>query len=450
MILMNININLEKIYTPQEIVNELDRYIIGQNTAKKAVAISLRNRYRRMNTNKNIINDIIPKNILMMGSTGIGKTEIARRLAILYKAPFIKVEATRFTEVGYVGRDVESIIRDLVEIAMKTEKKNEIKKINLKVKKNTEERILNAIFPIKKNNKDIKKKITREILKKKLRDGFFHDKEIELEISNSKIGVEIMTPSGMEEMTKQLQGLLQNISSTNIKKKKIKIKNAFKLIEEEEEAKLINEEDLRSIVIKRVEQYGIVFIDEIDKLTQSLSENNGRAEISREGVQRDLLPLIEGANISTKYGTVKTDHILFFASGSFHMSKPSDLLPELQGRLPIQIQLESLTIIDFMRILIEPVASVIKQHQALLETEEINLKYERSSIKKIAEIAWEMNEKTENIGARRLHTVMEYLLEDISFNANKFKKKTIKITEKYVNKKLQALINEQKLDQFIL
>lgn len=448
---MKNNIYITGIHSPEDIVIELDKYIIGQHEAKKLVAISLRNRYRRMNISGNMRDYIIPKNILMVGPTGVGKTEIARRISIMYEAPFIKVEATRFTEVGYVGKDVESIIKDLVDIAIKTEKKRKRKSmLNIAEDKTCALVIKNLLNSKDKYDDIIENNKTYEIIKKKLKNGLFDNKEIEIEINKNKFGVDIMSPPGMEDITKQLQGFMNNISSSPKTKKKVKVKEALKIIKEDILENLINELDIKSIVKNNVENYGIVFIDEIDKLTQISHVNRGKGEISREGVQRDLLPLIEGSEVNTKIGKIKTDNILFFASGAFHFSKPTDLIPELQGRLPVQIYLKSLQIEDLMRILVEPKTSIIKQHQALLEIESINLKYEKNAIKRIAELSFDINFKTENLGARRLHSIIEYLLEDISFNAIKLKNQTILITKNYVEKKLGKWVEEQKLDDFIL
>ena len=440
--------------TPKEIVKELDKYIIGQEKAKKFVSIALRNRYRRMKIKNNIKNEITPKNILMIGPTGVGKTEISRRLAKLANAPFIKVEATKFTEIGYVGRDVESIIRDLIDIAIKQTKENVIKEQKDKIEKIVEEKILNIIIPqMESKEKELieSNEDTRQIFRKKLREGQLNEKEIEINISKKNMGVEIMTIPGIEEISSQMQNIFANMSGNKLNKKKmkVKIKEARKILKEEESSKLINDEEIRINAIEETEQNGIVFLDEIDKVTQR-SGNNIGGDISREGVQRDLLPLIEGCNVSTKYGIIKTNHILFIASGAFHTSKPSDLIPELQGRLPIKVELNSLTSKDFSRILLETNANLTNQYSELLLTENIELKFTKNSIKKISEIAWEINEQTENIGARRLHTVMEFLLEDILFNASETKTKKIIINKIYFKKKLKKFIEYENLNKFIL
>ena len=404
--------------TPREIVHELDKHIIGQNGAKRAVAIALRNRWRRLQLDEDLRAEISPKNILMIGPTGVGKTEIARRLAKLASAPFIKVEATKFTEVGYVGRDVESIIRDLVEVAIKLRRDETMKIMNDRAIDAAEEKILDALLTPARTDDPAENKntATRQLFRKKLREGELDDKEIELEVSAASVGVEIMAPPGMEEMTSQLQNMFSNMSPGKTKTKTLKVKDALKQATEDEAAKLINEDELKSSAVEAVEQTGIVFIDEIDKVAKGA--DRGGADVSREGVQRDLLPLIEGCTVSTKYGMIKTDHILFIASGAFHLSKPSDLVPELQGRLPIRVELSALSVDDFKRILREPDASLTEQYQALLKTEGLALTFSEDAITRIAEIAWQVNEKTENIGARRLHTVMERLLEEISFEGS--------------------------------
>lgn len=446
------------IMTPQEIVVELDKHIIGQNAAKKAVAIALRNRYRRMQLPDELRNEVTPKNILMIGPTGVGKTEIARRLARLANAPFIKVEATKFTEVGYVGRDVESIIRDLADIAVKMERETAIQKVKESALTNAHDRILEALSVSEtdsSSDSDSELKtnahtdISREDLKAQLLSGALDETEIEIEVSAQAVGVEIMAPPGMEEMTNQLQGIFQNLYSNKTKARKLKVKEALKLLKEEEAQKLVNDDDLKSKAINNLEQNGIVFLDEIDKITQR-SEYSGGGDVSREGVQRDLLPLVEGSTVSTKYGMIKTDHILFIASGAFHLSKPSDLIPELQGRLPIRVELEALTADDFARILIEPDASLTRQYQALLETEKVILTFTPDGIKRIAEIAFDVNERAENIGARRLHTVIEKLLETISFEATEKPGEQLLIDKDYVNLQLGALIKDQDLSKFIL
>lgn len=446
--------------TPQEIVVELDKYIIGQDDAKRAVAIAFRNRYRRQQIpDKELSDEIVPKNILMIGPTGVGKTEIARRLAKLADAPFIKVEATKFTEVGYVGRDVDSIVRELVEISVKQVREDAFNKVRPQAQDATEERVLDALLPppkqitpesVEENSLEAKESnLTRELFRKRLREGVLDNKEIEIEISTSPISVDIMAPPGMEDMTSQLQSMFQNLSSDRLKRKKMKVKDAMKLIREEESAKFINEEDLKTKALFNVEQNGIVFIDELDKVTRR-SEHTSGADVSREGVQRDLLPLIEGCTVSTKYGTVKTDHVLFIASGAFHLSKPSDLIPELQGRLPIRVELKALRAKDFARILREPRASLTIQYAALLATENVTLHFKDNGIQRLAEIAWQVNERTENIGARRLHTIMERLLEEISFTASDLNGQTIEVDAKYVNKRLAELVKDEDLSRYIL
>jgi len=439
--------------TPKAIVSELDKHIVGQNAAKRAVAIALRNRWRRMQVDATLRNEITPKNILMIGPTGVGKTEIARRLAKLARAPFIKVEATKFTEVGYVGRDVESIIRDLVDMAIKLTREEAMLEVEDKAKDAAEERVLDILLPSARDSEedeedDHEESSTRQRFRKMLREGKLDEKEIEIELSEARIGVEIMAPPGMEEMTNQLQSMFQNMSGGRTKNRKLKIKDALKLLEEEEAANMINEDDLKAGAVERVEQNGIVFIDEIDKVTRRQESSGG--DVSREGVQRDLLPLVEGSTVTTKYGMVKTDHILFIASGAFHLAKPSDLIPELQGRLPIRVELDALTSADFVRILTEPNASLTEQYTALLNTEGVNLSFEQSAINRLAEMAWQVNERTENIGARRLHTVMEYLLEKISFDAPSLNGQSVVVDETYVNEHLSDLVNDEDLSQYIL
>jgi len=439
--------------TPREIVHELNKHIIGQDAAKRAVAIALRNRWRRMQVHENLRNEITPKNILMIGPTGVGKTEIARRLAKLANAPFIKVEATKFTEVGYVGRDVESIIRDLVEISIKSLRELEMNKVKNLAQDAAEERILDALLPQARGVETAEQQsTTRQLFRKKLREGELDNKEIDIEVQAAHVGVEIMAPPGMEDMTSQLQSMFSNLSSDRKKHRKLTVKAAFKKIQEEEAAKLINEEDIKSRAIHNAEQNGIVFIDEIDKIAKR-GETSG-ADVSREGVQRDLLPLIEGCTVTTKYGMLKTDHILFISSGAFHFSKPSDLIPELQGRLPIRVELSALTPEDFERILSEPSASLQEQYQELLKTEGVELSFTKDGIRKIAETAWEVNERTENIGARRLHTVMERLLEEISFDAADLgvnqEKNKITIDAAYVELHLGSLAKNEDLSRFIL
>jgi ATP-dependent HslUV protease ATP-binding subunit HslU len=440
--------------TPREIVQELDNHIIGQDEAKRAVAIALRNRWRRTHVDEPLRSEITPKNILMIGPTGIGKTEISRRLAKLAKAPFIKVEATKFTEVGYVGREVDSIIRDLVDIAVKITRETEMEKVKHRAEDSAEERVLDALLPPSPNRDDIhtdknaNMSDTRQKFRKMLREGKLDDKEIELEIQTAPVGIEIMAPPGMEEMTNQLQGMFQNLSNNKTKTRKLKVQDAMKILVNEEAAKMLDEEKLKSQAIEAVEQQGIVFLDEIDKIARR-SEGMG-ADVSREGVQRDLLPLIEGSTINTKYGMVKTDHILFIASGAFHVSKPSDLIPELQGRFPIRVELKSLKTEDFIRILTEPDASLTTQYMALIKTEGVNLKFTSNGVKRLAEVAYQVNENTENIGARRLHTVLERLLETISFEASEIEGSNIKIDEDYVNKHLAELSKNEDLSRYIL
>jgi ATP-dependent HslUV protease ATP-binding subunit HslU len=441
--------------TPKEIVAELDKHIIGQAEAKRAVAVALRNRWRRMQLSSPLRDEIMPKNILMIGPTGVGKTEIARRLAKLADAPFIKVEATKFTEVGYVGRDVESIIRDLIDMAIKMMREKAMAAVQADAEEAAFERILNALLPPPRmpfagepHEPEKEDSSTRELFRKKLREGSIDDKEIEIEVSASAIGIEIMAPPGMEEMTNQLQNMFQNLGTERKKMRKMKVAEAKKILREEEAAKLIDDEDLKARAINSVEQSGIVFIDEIDKIAKR-SEYAG-ADVSREGVQRDLLPLIEGATVSTKYGMVRTDHILFIASGAFHFAKPSDLIPELQGRLPIRVELKSLSTDDFVKILTEPEASLTEQYTALLGTEGVKIHFMEDGVHRIAEIAWQVNERVENIGARRLHTVMERLLEEISYHATEMAMQTVEINAKYVDDKLQQLVKDEDLSSYIL
>ncbi|MCG7562177.1 MULTISPECIES: HslU--HslV peptidase ATPase subunit [Pseudoalteromonas] len=438
--------------TPREIVHELDQHIIGQDKAKKAVAIALRNRWRRMQLPEELRTEVTPKNILMIGPTGVGKTEIARRLAKLANAPFIKVEATKFTEVGYVGKEVETIIRDLVEVSFKMTRELQTKKHKHRAEEAAEERILDALLPPAKDawgeTQQSDNSSTRQVFRKKLREGQLDDKEIDIEVAETSPQVEIMAPPGMEEMTNQLQGMFQNLSGDKKKSRKLKIKEAFKLLIEEEAAKLVNPEELKEQAIFAVEQNGIVFVDEIDKICKR-GEASG-PDVSREGVQRDLLPLIEGSTVSTKHGMVKTDHILFIASGAFQMAKPSDLIPELQGRLPIRVELEALTAKDFKRILTEPHASLTEQQQALMDTESVSIAFSDDAIERIAQAAWQVNEKTENIGARRLHTVMEKLMEEISFDASDKAGESLTIDAAYVDKHLDMLVQDEDLSRFIL
>lgn len=435
--------------TPREIVSELDKHIIGQADAKRSVAIALRNRWRRSQVAAELRNEITPKNILMIGPTGVGKTEIARRLARLANAPFIKIEATKFTEVGYVGRDVESIVRDLVDTAVKTTRIDAMEKFQIRAADAAEERVLDILLPVAEGGTLSETEAsTRQKMRKKLREGDLDDKEIELDLATPSVGVEIMAPPGMEEMTSQLQSMFQNMNSGRTKARKLKIKEALRVLQEEEAAKLINEDEIKQSALEAVEQHGIVFLDEIDKICKR--SDIGGGEVSREGVQRDLLPLVEGSTVTTKYGMVKTDHILFIASGAFHLTKPSDLIPELQGRFPIRVELNPLSADDFVRILTEPDASLTSQYQALLATEGVEVSFTPDGIKRIAELGWQVNEKTENIGARRLHTILEKLLEEISFNAPDLTDKTISIDAEYVDNHLMKLAEDEDLSRYIL
>lgn len=454
---------LESVMTPKEIVSELDKFIIGQEEAKRAVAIALRNRWRRLQLNEELRREITPKNILMMGPTGVGKTEIARRLAALAKAPFIKVEATKFTEVGYVGRDVESIIRDLMDIAVKMTREAAMEKVKGIALEAAEERILDILLPAAREKPAKKVKVadeedttqvavkestTRQLYRKKLREGQLDEKGIEVELAAGSVGVEIMGPPGMEEMVGQLQNMMESMSNKRTKTRRLKIKDAIKHLQEDEAAKLVNEDDIRAQALENVEQNGIVFIDEIDKIVRRAEYVGG--DVSREGVQRDLLPLVEGSTVFTKYGMVKTDHILFIASGAFHLAKPSDLIPELQGRFPIRVELKALKTVEFVRILTEPYASLTEQYTALMKTEGFDLVFTEEGIHRIAELAQSVNEKSENIGARRLHTMLEKLLEDVSYNATDRVGEQVLIDSAYVDKQLALLAEDEDLRRSIL
>ncbi len=439
--------------TPREIVQELDKHIVGQDDAKRAVAIALRNRWRRMQLPEALRAEITPKNILMIGPTGVGKTEIARRLSTLAKAPFIKVEATKFTEVGYVGREVDSIVRDLTDVAVKLVREEETSKVRTRAEDAAEDRILDALLPGPRNSgpevvEQSSASDTRQKFRKMLREGKLDDREIDIEIKAMPMGVEIMAPPGMEEMSQQLQGMFQNLSGNKTSLRKMRIKDAFKQLIEEEASRMVNEEDIKVRAIQAVEQNGIVFIDELDKVARR-AESQG-ADVSREGVQRDLLPLVEGCTVSTKYGMVRSDHILFIASGAFHISKPSDLIPELQGRFPIRVELQALTSADFIRILTEPDASLTEQYCALLKTEGVNVKFSETGVRRIAEVAFQVNQSTENIGARRLHTVMERLLETVSYEASDRSGMELEVDADYVDKQLGKLLVNEDLTRYIL
>jgi ATP-dependent HslUV protease ATP-binding subunit HslU len=442
--------------TPREIVQELDKHIVGQDDAKRAVAIALRNRWRRVQVSEPLRSEITPKNILMIGPTGVGKTEISRRLARLARAPFIKVEATKFTEVGYVGREVDSIIRDLMDVAVKMIREDAMSKVRHRAEDAAEERVLDALLPppthgvgfTAETDTTSQDSDTRQKFRKMLREGKLDDKEIEIEIQAIPVGVEIMAPPGMEEMTSQLQGMFQNLGGNRSRTRKLKVRDALKQLTDEEAAKMVDEEELKTQALEAVEQHGIVFLDELDKVARR-SETQG-ADVSREGVQRDLLPIVEGSTVTTKYGMVRTDHVLFIASGAFHVSKPSDLIPELQGRFPIRVELKSLTTDDFVRILTEPDAALTDQYSALLSTEEVDLEFANSGVRRIAEVAFQVNENTENIGARRLHTVMERLLETVSFEASDKSGTHVQIDAGYVDEHLAELSKDEDLSRYIL
>ena len=439
--------------TPQEIVHELDKHIVGQGKAKKAVAIALRNRWRRAQVAEPLRQEITPKNILMIGPTGVGKTEIARRLARLANAPFIKIEATKFTEVGYVGRDVETIIRDLAEIAIKNAREDAVVKVRTRAEDAAEDRLLDTLLPSAKGNffndaQAAEENATRQKFRKKLREGELDDKEIEIEVAGQSMQAEIFAPPGMEELTSQIQGMFQNMGSARKKARKLKISEARKLLIDEEAGKLVNDDELKLDAVRNVEQNGIVFLDEIDKITSRNDSHGG--EVSRQGVQRDLLPLVEGTTVSTKYGMIRTDHILFIASGAFHLAKPSDLIPELQGRFPIRVELDSLTVADFECILTQTDACLTMQYQALMATEGVTLEFQPDGIERLAEVAWSVNERTENIGARRLYTVMERLLEEVSFAAGNGRVETLRIDADYVNGRLTELARNEDLSRYVL
>lgn len=437
--------------TPGEIVSELDKNIVGQNRAKRSVAVALRNRWRRQQVAEPLRNEIVPKNILMIGPTGVGKTEIARRLAKLANAPFIKIEATKFTEVGYVGRDVETIIRDLVDASVKQTRELEMRRVRSHAEEAAEDRILDVLLPPARDAHGLPERednSTRQVFRKRLREGKLDDTEIEIDVAQPMPQMEIMAPPGMEEMTEQLRGMFAGLGRDKTKPRKLKVKEAFKLLTEEEAAKRVNEEELRTAAVHNAEQNGIVFLDEIDKITAREGSSGG--EVSRQGVQRDLLPLVEGTTVNTKYGVVRTDHILFIASGAFHLSRPSDLIPELQGRFPIRVELDSLTADDFVKILSDTDSSLTKQYTALMATEKVELDFTAEGIRRLAELAFEVNERTENIGARRLYTVMEKLLEDLSYDAGSKSEETVVIDADYVNKQLQETAASQDLSRYVL
>jgi len=439
--------------TPQDIVAELDKHIVGQQQAKRAVAIALRNRWRRQQVHSDLRSEITPKNILMIGPTGVGKTEIARRLARLADAPFIKVEATKFTEVGYVGKDVDSIIRDLADVAVKQTRQAEMQKVRSRAEDAAEDRVLDILIPMPHKEFGVMEaqepeSAARQTFRKKLREGQLHDREIELDVAQASPRLEVMGPAGMEEMTEQLRGMFGQLNPSKKQTRKLKISEALKLLADEEAAKLVNDDDIKTQALQMLEQNGIVFIDEIDKVTSRAE--SGSAEVSRQGVQRDLLPLVEGTSVSTKYGPIKTDHILFIASGAFHLSKPSDLIPELQGRFPIRVELQSLSVSDFVAILTQTHASLVKQYQALLATEQVSVVFTDEGITRLAQIAFDVNERTENIGARRLSTVMERLLDEVSFNASQLAGQTVQVDAPYVESRLAELSKNEDLSRYIL